>query len=123
MKSQLSPRKWAFRISCAVRGLGLWGKKGYPFVLLPAFMLLTGWLVGARWNLLTPIALLGTVLVAVEIFNTAIEKLCNLIDGKNNKKIKNIKDICASAVLVFGIALTATWLWVIISVLVEKGNG
>jgi len=120
VEPELSINKWAFRTKCAIRGLGLWGKKGYPFVLLPTFMLLTSWLAGARWNLLVPIALLGIVLVAVEIFNTAIEKVCNIVNEDYDKKVKDIKDICASAVLIFGISITATWLWVIISVLMER---
>ena len=112
-------KHWADRISIGFRGLNIWLKKGYPFVLLPAIMLLTGWLAGARWNLLAPIALLGTILVATEIFNTAIEKLCDLIDVEQNGKIGDIKDISASAILVFGIALGITWLWVMIDSLMR----
>lgn len=111
---------WIFRISNGINGLKLWLKRGYPFVLIAAFMLLTGWLAGARWNLLAPIALLGTILVAAEITNTAIEKVCDIIDNQYNEKIKEAKDVSASAILVFSIALGATWLWVIIDTLVRS---
>ncbi len=35
-----------------------------------------------------------------ELFNTAIEKTLDLIDGKNNPRIKVIKDITAGGVLI-----------------------
>ena len=37
--------------------------------------------------------------IAMEIVNTAIEKLCDLIDSEYNPKIAYIKDVAAGAVL------------------------
>ena len=37
--------------------------------------------------------------IAAEIFNTAIEKLCDLVEPNYNLKIKEIKDLSAGAVL------------------------
>ena len=47
----------------------------------------------------------GLVLVA-EMFNSAIEALCDFVEDRHNEKIKVIKDIAAAAV---GIAIL---LWV-----------
>lgn len=43
------------------------------------------------------------VVIALEIMNTAIEKLCDFICSDYNRDIKAIKDIAASAVLVAAI--------------------
>lgn len=54
--------------------------------------------------------LLATALVLVaEIFNSAIEALCDFVESRENPKIKVIKDMAAAAV---GIAI-AVWLAVI----------
>lgn|SRR5690554_4181686 len=43
--------------------------------------------------------LISGLVFALEIVNTAIEKLCDLYSTEQNKKIKDIKDISAGAVL------------------------
>jgi diacylglycerol kinase (ATP) len=56
--------------------------------------------------------LLATAFVLVaEIFNSAIEALCDFVETRQNPKIKVIKDMAAAAV---GIAM-AVWLVVIVS--------
>jgi diacylglycerol kinase (ATP) len=56
--------------------------------------------------------LLATSFVLVaEIFNSAIEALCDFVETRENPKIKVIKDMAAAAV---GIAMAA-WLAVIVS--------
>ncbi|NJD26587.1 MAG: diacylglycerol kinase [Betaproteobacteria bacterium] len=56
--------------------------------------------------------LLATAFVLVaEIFNSAIEALCDFVETRQNPKIKVIKDMAAAAV---GIAM-AVWLAVIVS--------
>jgi len=56
--------------------------------------------------------LLATSFVLVaEIFNSAIEALCDFVETRENPKIKVIKDMAAAAV---GIAM-AVWLAVIVS--------
>ncbi len=42
--------------------------------------------------------------IAAELFNSAIEKLCDVISPQLNPKIKFIKDVSAAAVLVLSIA-------------------
>mgnify|MGYP003507084546 FL=1 len=57
------------------------------------------------------VILLATAFVVVaEMFNSAIEALCDFVEARHNEKIKVIKDIAAAAV---GIAIFA-WLVVII---------
>ncbi len=48
-------------------------------------------------------------MLVAEIFNSAIEALCDFVETRHNEKIKVIKDIAAAAV---GIAI-ATWLTVL----------
>ena len=48
-------------------------------------------------------------MLAAEIFNSAIEALCDFVETRHNEKIKVIKDIAAAAV---GIAIL-TWLTVL----------
>jgi diacylglycerol kinase len=56
--------------------------------------------------------LLATAFVLVaEIFNSAIEALCDFVETRENQKIKVIKDMAAAAV---GIAM-AVWLAVIVT--------
>lgn len=45
---------------------------------------------------------IGIVFVA-EAFNSAIEKLCDLVEGHYNSRIKTIKDISAGSVLIAAI--------------------
>ncbi len=39
------------------------------------------------------------LVIALELFNSATEKLCDLYTKEHNQKIKYIKDVCAGAVL------------------------
>ena len=43
------------------------------------------------------------LVIALEIVNTTIERICDLIDINYNEKIKDIKDISSGAVLVVAI--------------------
>lgn len=52
----------------------------------------------------------GLVLMA-ELFNSAVEALCDFVETRENEKIKAIKDIAAAAV---GVGM-AVWLTVVIS--------
>jgi diacylglycerol kinase len=45
---------------------------------------------------------------AAELFNTAIEKLCDMVSPQRNPTIKFIKDVAAAAVLVTAIAAVVT---------------
>lgn len=43
------------------------------------------------------------LVIASELFNTAIEKLCNLISPQQNPTVKFIKDVSAAAVLILSV--------------------
>jgi diacylglycerol kinase (ATP) len=54
------------------------------------------------------IILLATgVVLAAELFNTAIEALCDFVETRHDEKIRIIKDIAAAAT---GVALLAWWI-------------
>jgi len=50
------------------------------------------------------IVIMIALVISAEIFNSSIEKLCNLIDENYNTEIGRIKDMSAAAVLVLAIA-------------------
>lgn len=49
------------------------------------------------------ISLCIILVICFEMFNSAIEKLCDLYSTEKNEKIKYIKDVCAGAVLVVSV--------------------
>ena len=105
-------------VNC-LNGFILWAKKGYAIVIISVVTILTAWLLGAHWNLLMPIVLLNVIFVVAEVLNTAIERICNIIDRKWNVEIGKVKDISSSAVWIVGLTLLVIWLWVVIDLLVR----
>ncbi len=83
-------------------------------VHLSLFMLLICFFLRQWIDLLLIMAATGLVLIA-ELFNSAIEALCDFIETKENEKIKVIKDISAAAA---GISIL---LWVVV-LAVEMNN-
>jgi diacylglycerol kinase len=85
-------------------------------VYLSLLMLLTCFFLRQWVDLLVIMAATGLVLIA-EMFNSAIEALCDFIETKENEKIKVIKDISAAAtgisillwVVVLAVELTNFW--------------
>lgn len=85
-------------------------------VYLSLAMLLTCFFFRQWIDSLLIMAATGLVLIA-EMFNSAIEALCDFIETNENEKIKIIKDISAAAtgisvllwVVVLGIELTHFW--------------
>lgn len=60
---------------------------------------------GTEWCLLLIVT--GLVWMA-EAFNTALEQLCNLVNPERHPAIKQIKDICAGAVLITALVAVIT---------------
>lgn len=83
-------------------------------VYLSLIMLLACFLLRQWIDFLLIMAATGLVLIA-EMFNSAIEALCDFIETNENEKIKVIKDISAAAA---GISIL---LWVVVLV-VELSN-
>ena len=68
-----------------------------------------------QWLDVLLILLATAFVIAAEIFNSAIEAICDFMETRENPKIKVIKDMAAAAV---GIAMLI-WLIIICSELVE----
>ena len=85
----------------AISGLILVLKESSILILLFfAFMaLLVAWFLKFDYiELLIILGFIGLV-ISIEIINSAIEELCDLVENSNNPKIGKIKDISAGAVL------------------------
>lgn len=104
---------WLKRIRTGTRGFLIWFKVGYQFILPPGILLLTIWLLGYGWIELTIVFALGMILIIAEMFNYAIEKLCNLVEPNKSKEVKIIKDICAGTVAISGTVLVIVGLYII----------
>ena len=105
---------WVIRTKVGIRGFIEWIKVGYPFAVLPGILLLVAWLMGYGWLELVVIFSLGMILIIAEMFNYAIEKLCNLVEYRLDEDIRVIKDILAGTVFVSGMVLVAVSLYVIL---------
>jgi diacylglycerol kinase (ATP) len=60
---------------------------------------------------------LGLLILCVELLNTALERLADLVEPKDNPLIKACKDAGSAAVAVSGIAGGLAWLFAIYSLL------
>lgn len=90
----------SFRFACNGLGIALKGEQNLRFhfimvVVVSAFgfalqINLVEWLI---------VLILFGLVIAVEMLNTSIEKLCNLVHPEKDVRIAEIKDIAAGAVL------------------------
>lgn len=104
IKICLSGMRYAIRYDFSV---------SYKFFLSAVILLVSFWF--RQWlDFLLIMAATGQVLIA-EMFNSAIEAICDFIETKENFKIKVIKDIAAAAA---GISIL---IWMVI-VVVEIGR-
>lgn len=105
---------WVKRILISMRGFVIWLEVGWPFVLLFLGVLLLAIIRKAEWLHIWIILTLGSTLTIAEMLNFAIENLCDIVEPDHNDRIKMIKDICAGAVLVAGLALGIVGIWIIL---------
>ena len=49
---------------------------------------------------------------SAEVFNSALERVCDVVQPKQDKRIGDIKDLCAAAVLICAIAAAAIGLFI-----------
>lgn len=80
----------------------------YKLVLSVPVLVLSLWL--HPWVDTAVILLATGIALAAELFNTAIEALCDFVELRHNEKIRMIKDIAAAAA---GIAILA---WAIVMI-------
>ncbi len=77
----------------------------YKVVISLLVMALALWL--RDWVDAALILLATGMVVAAELFNTAIEALCDFIETRHNDKIRIIKDVAAAAT---GLVILAWWI-------------
>jgi diacylglycerol kinase len=105
--------RWLTRERIGFEGLFLWLRTERSLFLLWLVILLVALLRGSSDLHIWVILILGTCLMVAEMLNTAIERLCNLINPGFSEEVRVIKDICAAAVLVSGLALVVVGSWII----------
>lgn len=69
-------------------------------MVVAIFVLLLGWVLNfslKEWALV--LLCIGAV-ISLELINTAIEELCDLVEPNYHSSIRKIKDICAAAVTI-----------------------
>jgi diacylglycerol kinase len=96
----------------------------YKMVLSAIILALA--LIFQRWVDFEMILLATGLVLMAELFNSAIEAVCDFLETRENEKIRAIKDIAAAAV---GISI-AVWLTVVVldlvrlaALLLEGGSG
>jgi len=74
-------------------------RNGKIQLLIAVIAVLLGWVF--RISATEWLAVLGciAIVLSLEMINSAIEKLCNLVHPKYHPAVKTIKDMCAGAVL------------------------
>jgi diacylglycerol kinase (ATP) len=91
----------------AARGLGLMLKSQrnfYVHLLALVVTLSTAFYYPLTFTERAIIVIMIALVLSAEIFNSSLEKLCDLVDENYNSEIGKIKDMSAAAVLVLAIA-------------------
>lgn len=104
---------WKKGLVVGIIGFWIWLKSEWLLVAIWLAIFMASLFTGADILHLWIILILGVCLMVSEMLNTAIEKLCNIVEPNYNSEIKVIKDICTGAVLVSGIALMVVGVWTI----------
>lgn len=93
-------------VSYARNGVGLMLKEPNFRIHLAAAFLVINVSIWLGLNVIEWIIIIGCIatVLAAEIFNTAVEQLCNMTEPNIHPTIKKIKDASAAAVLILAIA-------------------
>ena len=83
----------------------------YKVVVSLVVMALALWL--RDWVDAALILLATGMVVAAELFNTAIEALCDFVETRHNEKIRIIKDVAAAAT---GLVILAWWIVLLLEI-------
>ena len=95
-------RKMGKSIKDALRGLTLGFASGRNMLIALAAMvavLVTGVMLNFAACHWVAVVICYIAVISLELFNTAIEKLCDLVEPNLNSKIRYVKDMTAGAVL------------------------
>jgi diacylglycerol kinase len=76
-----------------------------------AALIVTSWLRGVSGMKFVILVSLCAVMLACELMNTAMERICNFICPAPDPRIKKIKDISSAAVFLPGILFTLLGIW------------
>ncbi len=95
--------KWKQKFACALRGLavGIRGQNSFAihFLATLAVVAMATWLQVSRGDWLVLVVCI-TIVLAAELFNSAIEHLARAITREENPEIRDALDIASGAVLV-----------------------
>ena len=114
--------KWKQKFVCALRGLtvGIRGQNSFAihFLATLAVVVLATWLQvsQADWLVLT---LCITIVLAAELFNSAIEHLARAITREENPEIRDSLDVASGAVLMTAMGAAVVGLVVLAWPLIE----
>ncbi|MCA9838325.1 MAG: diacylglycerol kinase [Trueperaceae bacterium] len=102
----------AFKIKIFFRGLrtAFQTDKSFAFVGLLSLIVLTAAFILQAWLDVLIILIVTGLLVTTELINTALEKLCDLVEPNFDGRIGQIKDIAAAATGIIFIVWLATLL-------------
>lgn len=100
------------KINVALRGLrfAVVADFSVAYKLALSLLVLIACMAFREWIDVAAVLIATALMLVAEIFNTAIEALCDFLESNNNEKIGIIKDIAAAAV---GISI---FVWLIILV-------
>jgi diacylglycerol kinase len=108
---------WSHKFACAFRGIfvGMRGQSSFA-VHLPAALavLIVGTICNVSWPKWYILLLCVTIVLAAELFNTAIEKLAKAITHEQHPEIRDALDIASGAVLVTAIGAAVVGVLVVV---------
>ncbi len=108
---------WLRKFSNALRGIrvGMFGQSSFA-IHLPAavVVLVVGMVCNVTWPEWYVLILCITIVLAAELFNTALEKLAKAITREQHPEIRDALDIASGAVLVTAIGAAVVGVLVVV---------
>jgi len=105
------------KFACALRGLlvGVRGQSSFfiHFLVAIAVVAMATWLQVSRGEWLALIVCI-TIVLAAELFNSAIEHLARAITREEHPEIRDALDVASGAVLVTAIGAAVVGFWVLV---------
>ncbi|MGI9457540.1 MAG: diacylglycerol kinase family protein [Aeoliella sp.] len=109
--------RWQKKFVCALRGLtvSIRGQNSF-YVHLPAalIVLLVAWILSVTYVEWLVLILCITLVLSVELFNTAIEHLARAVTREEHPEIRDALDVASAAVLVAAMGASVVGLLVLV---------